>query len=233
MKIKLFCIPYSGGNAAIYIKWTPFLSENIVLCPIELAGRGRRMRDSFYNDVAEAGKDLASLIASQLEKDEVYAIYGHSLGSLLAYETYYNLLEMGIHPPCHMFFSGRKAPQNMESETDYYLQSDEEFLEAMFAYGGNTKEAMQDERLRKIFLPILRADIRLDETYIYNKKTEKIACNITIINGNQDQSVKDFDMREWEQCTQGECSIHEFTGDHFFLFDDCLPITELVNRTLK
>lgn len=231
--MKLFCIPYSGGNAAIYTKWRSFLLENIVLCPIELAGRGRRMRDPFYNDVTEAAKDLASLIAMQLEGEETYAIYGHSLGSLLTYETYYNLLEIGINPPWHMFFSGRKAPQNMEPVTNYYLQSDEEFLDFVFTYGGNTKEVMQDERLRKIFLPILRADIRLNETYKYKRKTEKVACNISIINGNQDQSVKEFDMREWEQCTQGKCSIYEFTGDHFFLFDNCLTVTELVNYTLN
>ena len=41
------------------------------------------MRDPFYNDVTEAAKDLASLIAMQLEGEETYAIYGHSLGSLL------------------------------------------------------------------------------------------------------------------------------------------------------
>ena len=121
----------------------------------------------------------------------------------------------------------------MEPVTNYYLQSDEEFLDFVFTYGGNTKEVMQDERLRKIFLPILRADIRLNETYKYKRKTEKVACNISIINGNQDQSVKEFDMREWEQCTQGKCSIYEFTGDHFFLFDNCLTVTELVNYTLN
>lgn len=181
MRIKLFCIPYAGGNAALYFKWLLFLSKDIVLCPIELAGRGRRMNDSFYNDVAEAAKDLASLIALQLKEGELYAIYGHSLGSILAYETYYFLLKMGIHTPCHMFFSGRKAPQNMESKIDCYLKSDEEFLDDVYAYGGNTKEALQDKRLLQIFLPILREDIYLAETFNYKKKAEKIACDITII----------------------------------------------------
>lgn len=39
--ISLYCLPYSGGSAAMYYKWRSVLSDNITLRPLEPAGRGR------------------------------------------------------------------------------------------------------------------------------------------------------------------------------------------------
>ena len=38
--ISLYCLPYSGGSAAMYYKWRSVLSDNITLRPLEPAGRG-------------------------------------------------------------------------------------------------------------------------------------------------------------------------------------------------
>ena len=40
--ISLYCLPYSGGSAAMYYKWRSVLSDNITLRPLEPAGRGTR-----------------------------------------------------------------------------------------------------------------------------------------------------------------------------------------------
>ncbi|NYY76270.1 thioesterase [Escherichia coli] len=36
--ISLYCLPYSGGSAAMYYKWRSVLSDNITLRPLEPAG---------------------------------------------------------------------------------------------------------------------------------------------------------------------------------------------------
>ena len=118
--IKLFCIPYSGGSADIYYKWKKELDSSIELCPIEIAGRGRRMNEPFYETVAEAAEDISSRILTQIDDDTQYAIFGHSMGALLAYETYFSLMEKCSKEPEHIFFSGRKAPQDENEKTEYY-----------------------------------------------------------------------------------------------------------------
>ncbi len=215
--IKLFCIPYSGGTASIYQKWKKSLSSNIQVCPIELAGRGKRILEPLYDNADEAAEDIASIILARLEKDDIYAIWGHSMGSLLAYEVYYKLLKKEIQPPCHMFFSGRKAPHNMEGKTSYYLLSDDDFLEVVNCYGGGTKAVMENNELRKLFVPILRSDFKVSETYIHKSKDTKILCDMTVINGESDLSVRGFDMSEWSTCTEKKCDIKMVAGNHFFL----------------
>ena len=49
--LRLFCFPYAGGSAMMYRTWSDFLPTNIEVCPIELPGRGSRMREKAYTNM--------------------------------------------------------------------------------------------------------------------------------------------------------------------------------------
>ncbi len=85
--IKLFCIPYSGASATVYSRWSKLINKEIEVFPLELAGRGRRLNDKFYNDMDEAAEDLSNTIIDEA-KDINYALFGHSMGARLTYEVY-------------------------------------------------------------------------------------------------------------------------------------------------
>lgn len=213
--MKLFCIPYSGGSADGYYQWKKRIDPAIVICPIELAGHGRRIKEPFFNSVDEAAKDLAKQIQAKIVPGEAYALLGHSMGALLAFETYYQL-----DPACrpaHIFFCGRKAPQDMDDPTEYYKLPEPEFLDVVYRYGGTTKEVLKNDALRSIFLPILRADFKLSELYTWKPKHEPIACPFTVVNGRQDYSAMTADMNRWLEHGQGRVLTVE--GTHFFLFE--------------
>ncbi|SFR82130.1 Surfactin synthase thioesterase subunit [Anaeromicropila populeti] len=233
--MKLYCIPYSGGSAEIYLKWKKLFPENISIIPVELAGRGKRMKELFYESCEEAVKDLADVIEDDMKEGEKYAILGHSMGSLLAFETYYELLRRGCCMPVHMFMSGRKAPQNIQKKTAFYLLPEEEFLKVVFAYGGSTPAAMENATLRKLFLPILRADFKIAEIYEYIPRTEKIMCPVTILNGTKDYSVLEYDLSEWSEFAGSDFCIKQVEGGHFFIMenmeDTVAVITEVLEKT--
>ena len=219
-KVKLFCIPYSGGLADVYCKWKNKLNSNIVLCPVEIAGHGRRIKEDFYTDVATAADDISGIILNEMKGDEPYAIYGHSLGALLAFETYYELKKKGVHEPVHIFFSGRKSPDDMEERTEYYKLPENDFMEKVFQYGGNTRDIMQSRELLDIFVPILRADFRIAEIYEYQKHDEKIMCDITIVNGKSDFSVMTGDLSMWKAFAGKGCDFKYVEGEHFFITEN-------------
>jgi len=52
-------------------------------------------------------EDILTNIQDKIIADD-YAIYGHSMGSLLAYELYYKIIDKNIRKPKHMFFSGNE-----------------------------------------------------------------------------------------------------------------------------
>lgn len=232
-KMKLFCIPYSGGSATVYLKWTKFFPKDIEIVPIELAGRGKRIYEPLYETLDEAAEDVAASIFEQVQDDLPYAIYGHSLGSLIAYESYYKLKNKTHHLPCHMFFSGRRAPQVIDEKTEYYKLPDTEFIDIVAEYGDDVIKVMCNDELREVFLPILRSDFKIAETYEWKEKLEGISCDITVINGTQDASVLPYNMEDWEYCCSKSTNVLKMQGDHFFLFAQIMQISNLVSNILK
>ena len=229
---KLFCIPYSGGSSSVYYKWKRQLHPSIELCPLELAGRGRRMREPFYETVQQAADDISNMIIEQLQGEEPYAIYGHSMGALLAYETYYALKDKGIHEPEHVFFSGRKAPHDEAEKSEYYKLPEADFLNVVFHYGGNTREILQNRELLDLFVPILRADFKIAEIYQYHPHTEKIQCEITVVNGRNDLSISKSDIVMWSELVDGYCQYRWISGEHFFISENVDATVKLINEVL-
>ncbi|MWV42006.1 thioesterase [Paenibacillus sp. HJL G12] len=83
--VNLFCIPYAGGLSSAYRSWQECLDPAIKLIPLELAGRRGRFREPLHSDLREAVLDLFEKIRPQLNESP-FAIFGHSLGAVLAYE---------------------------------------------------------------------------------------------------------------------------------------------------
>lgn len=69
----------------MYYKWKNIMNNNIQLVPIELKGRGTRYGEGFYTDFEDAFNDIYLNIRDKIMEDE-YALFGHSMGSLLAFE---------------------------------------------------------------------------------------------------------------------------------------------------
>ena len=113
--MKLFCIPYAGGSATMYNRWSTNLSDDIELVPIELAGRGHRMEEPFYPSFDHAVQDIQQVIAQKRNHDH-FALFGHSMGALLAYES---AVRMDIHDQQqlrHLFLSGCLPPIQLYQE---------------------------------------------------------------------------------------------------------------------
>ncbi|MGG0811203.1 thioesterase domain-containing protein [Paenibacillus alvei] len=107
-KTKLFCIPHAGGSASIYLKWRKMLPSTIQLIPLELSGRGARWNEPLYHHLEEAVEDLYTQVTRHIGSD--YILFGHSMGSLLAFELYYKLIGQDWPEPVQFIASGGKRP---------------------------------------------------------------------------------------------------------------------------
>ncbi|SHI99219.1 Surfactin synthase thioesterase subunit [Clostridium cavendishii DSM 21758] len=226
----LFCLPYAGGSESIYFKWSDYLDPSIKLYPISLKGRGKRFYEDFYRNINEAIDDIFNNIKNTLDKDD-YAIYGHSMGSILAYELYYKIKEAGLREPTHIFFSGHAAPNIISKKENIHLLPDKEFIAEVLELGGTPEEVAENSELLEIFIPILRSDFKLLNDYIYNDRNDKIKCNISVLNGKED----DINMNEllgWKTLTSGHFNIYNLDGDHFFINDNIENIIKIINNTL-
>lgn len=232
--IDLFCLPYSGSSATIFYKWRRILADDIHLRPLELAGRGTRMREPLYNCVEEAVSDLYEKFLNEYQSRE-YAIFGHSVGGLLAYELAYKIIEKGdVKAPSHLIFSACRPPHLPNEQQVIHSLPNERFMEKIFALGGTSFDVLATPSLAEMFIPIIRADYRLYETYVYKQREYNLSSPITVLAGAQDKLATPECLTQWKNHV-GNSEFHHkvFQNSGHFFIEDCLTETvEAVNQAL-
>ena len=230
-KIKLFCFPWAGGSALSFYKWRKNLDEWIELIPVELSGRGHRHASPLYSTFEDAVEDVYIQIKNNLDGSP-YAFFGHSMGSLIAFELSHKIKGMGKSEPQYLFMSGRWAPNIIKKNPIDFCMSDEEMKIAMERLGGTGKDLLEDEKLMKVFIPVLRSDIRITEEYDYIEKNEKLNSNIVAMTGISDSSIHYSDLLAWQQHTECEFNICKFKGGHFFINEVMENVVKYINSRL-
>jgi surfactin synthase thioesterase subunit len=230
-KIKLFCFPYAGGSAVVYNKWKPLLDAGIELKPIELAGRGKRIFDPPYKDFEALIADVFRIVKDQISTGP-YALFGHSMGGLIAYNLAQKIRAHQLAPPLHVFFSGRGAPHvEEEDEKIFHLMGDEEFKKEVILLGGTPPESFEHQELMAMFLPILKNDFKMIETAAFKGDIRPLGCDITALLGREDD-LTPAQCEGWKEHTDKTCNIHYFEGGHFFINDAAAAITGIINGAL-
>jgi medium-chain acyl-[acyl-carrier-protein] hydrolase len=231
--IQLFCLPYAGGASMIFKKWERFMPEDIQLVPVEYAGRGRRSNEPLYKNVQEAVNDVYDIIARHIINGETYAIFGHSLGAMLAYETAQMITQNNLPPPLHLFFSGRGTPHlRCKREKVYHLMSEEEFQNEILNLGGTPKEFFEYPELLEYMLPVLRNDFKLSETASIKTDINPFDCEITVFIGKEEDEVEAENVHGWMLHSKRTCTVYYFNGGHFFINDEGEKLVEIMSRTL-
>ncbi|AEY65961.1 thioesterase domain-containing protein [Clostridium sp. BNL1100] len=230
--INLFCFPYAGGSSSIYSKLKHFADKNIKVRPVELAGRGQRISEPLYKNMAEVINDVYDKISSSVD-EQPFVLFGHSMGSSIVLELAQKILKNKKTEPLHLFISGRCPPALYKNCKKIYDLPDEKFIHEVYELGGTPKEVFENKELRHLFLPILRSDYKLVEEYDYIEKDEKLSCDITVFNGKDDKMTSLEGMKRWEDFTYGKTDIIEFDGGHFFLHNQMEQIMNIINKTLN
>lgn len=231
-QINLLCIPYAGGAArAIYGKWVQQLDKKINVFPLELAGHGGRMSEPFYPSLDAAVEDLLEHVEPIITKHP-YAIYGHSMGTIIAYELAIAIREAQLPEPCTFFLSGRLAPHHKYRNNNIHQWSDADFLEEIIRIGGTPRQLIESKELVDIFLPILRNDYRIIEKHHFKNLYVKFRADIEFFYSNKDYMVTKPNVMEWKDYTTGSFNFYEFEGGHFFINDAWPDICKIINHKL-
>jgi surfactin synthase thioesterase subunit len=218
-RLRLFCFPHAGASALIYRSWQDGLPADIEVCPIQLPGRGTRMMERPFTQLAPLVEVLARALAPLL--DMPFAFFGHSLGALVSFELALRIRrEYGRHP-VRLLVSAARAPQFPHLRSPIHALPEKEFLAEVRRLNGTPGELLDHKELMEIMLPLLRADFEVYETYSYSNETP-LSCPISAFGGLQDQRVNDRDLLGWRAQTNGAFSLRMLPGDHFFLRDPLL-----------
>jgi medium-chain acyl-[acyl-carrier-protein] hydrolase len=216
-KLRLICFAHAGGSASAFAAWQRELPESVELCAVKLPGRDERRAEPARTDLARLTGEL--LEALRPAHDRSVALLGYSLGALLAFEYARGVRRAGIAPPVHLMALASRAPQ-LARESSIAGISDSEFVHQMrVRYDGIPKPILDDPDLLAYFLPIMRADVGLLESYRYEHEAP-LSCNITALGGERDPRITHEALAAWGVHTQGKCEALTVPGGHFFVTPD-------------
>ncbi len=213
-KLRLFCFPYSGGSAAVFRTWADDLPTTIELCPLEIPGRGRQIKSPAYTEIQPLVRAIATNIIPYLDKP--YAFFGYSMGALISFELIRLLRSEYNFHPLHLFVAARHAPQLLSEKPPISQLPDRDFLAAISQFNGTPKAVLENAELMQIFLPIIRADFTVLESYAYSPQSP-LNCPISAFGGLQDPAVSYTAISAWQEQTIASFSLHKIDGDHFFI----------------
>jgi medium-chain acyl-[acyl-carrier-protein] hydrolase len=231
-RLRLFCLPYAGSGASVYRPWSSAL-PGVEVVGVQLPGREGRIREPALADIEALIEGSAQAIAP-LAHDLPFALFGHSLGSLIAFEVARRLRRIpGVPSPVHLIVGARRAPHVPNRLPLVGHLPDAEMLAALeeiFGKGVPDEVAAVPELL-ELLVPMLRADIRASEGYEYRAEAP-LTCAVTAMCGTADASALPPEVEAWGRETTGPFALAIVPGDHFFVKGSSPHVLRTVARAL-
>ena len=212
--LQVFCLPHAGGNSAHFRAWN-WLAPYARVVPMDLPGHGGRLGEPLVEDWEQLAGGLAETVAAQA--DGPYALFGHSLGALLAFDISHRLLARGM-PPALLIAAGRNGPGAEPAHPPVHELPEPQFIAALHRLGGMPDGLLRQQELLQMFLPVLRADLRLAERY-ERPAVAPLPVPVMAFAGAGDPMTDDHGMLAWKRETTSTCELVFLKGGHFFL--DC------------
>ncbi len=213
-RLRLFCFPYAGGGATVFREWANYFPPSIEVCAIQLPGRESRWREPLFTHWEPLVQALAQALRPYF--DRPFAFFGHSLGALIGFELARALARQNNLAPLHLFVAGHAAPQVPNTEPAIHQMPGPEFIQKLESLSGTPAEVLQNAELMELFLPVLRADFAINETYSYTPG-QPLECPISAFGGLQDKIFIPADLEGWRDQTRQVFTLRLLPGDHFFL----------------
>jgi medium-chain acyl-[acyl-carrier-protein] hydrolase len=214
-RLRLFCFPYAGGGASVYRCFPEHLPSDVDVCPIQFPGREGRWGEPPFTRMPPLITTLADVLRPLC--DVPFALFGHSLGAYVAFELARELHRRQAPLPRHLFVSGARAPHIPDPAPHIHRLPDPLLLPRLLEYDRMPSAISGNAEYLQLFLPILRADFELYETYVYLPQ-DPLDCPIAAFAGLQDRKVSSPAVAQWKLHTKSAFTFHAFPGDHFFIF---------------
>jgi len=228
-KMRLFCLPYSGSGAVAYRTWPDNLPREIEVCAIQLPGRENRLRERPFTQVQPLVDAIVAEIAPYLDKP--FAIFGHSLGALIAFELARSLRRCFGELPRILLVSGRGAPDCCLREEPIHALPDDAFITRLRDFNGTSEMVLRNQELMALLLPVLRADFAINETYEYTADLP-LTCPVAAYRGAKDTNMTYEDVDAWRQETSAAFRLRTLPGDHFFIHNSANLFWRMLNYDL-
>lgn len=221
--LTLFCLPHAGGDVINFWDWPRHLPPELEVRCAALPGKYARSSELHLPSFDDAVRALEQTIRPYLGKP--YALFGHSMGALLAFELAHRLRQSST-PPLGLFVSGMSAPHEFTSERNSQRMTDQEILEFLRDTDGIPEEMLVAEGAMLAVIAAVRNDLLLCDTYAYSH-AQPLDCPTSVFGGRED-SFDAESLDAWREVVGPRCRISWFDGGHMFVMTQPREVTNAI-----
>ncbi|MGW7365533.1 thioesterase II family protein [Streptomyces sp. NPDC054841] len=228
--VQLFCLPAAGMGASAYREWQGALGPGVEVIAVQLPGRETRFDEHPLSAVDLIVERLTEPLLERV--DRPFALFGHSMGALLSFEIAHEAVRRG-HPPVQLFVSGLEAAHDRTPvRVEAHKLPEPELLEYVLNLGGIPPEGREYPELLSLFLPTMRADLAVGETYRYRVRPP-LPVPITALAGRDDPLVDHRRFAAWSQLSRKGVRTHLLPGEHFYLDTERRAVLDIIRSALS
>jgi len=212
----LICYPHAGAGAGAYQDWPAQIGGRFDVIAVQPPGRHDRWGEPAPESIEQTAAALTAEIGA-LAAERV-ALFGHSYGALVMFETAYAMAAAGRPDPVALIVSGHGpaeagAPPPGSPEPWF----DEALLDLCRELGADeVVEICQDPEIRRLVLPPLRLDMRAVERY-RTPDRPPLSVPILVLHGEHDVGTPPQTASQWAGLTTGAVESRGYAGGHFFI----------------
>lgn len=221
--IRLFMLPHAGSGAIIYRDWADLLPPDIAPQAVTLPGRHNRREEQTYEDWDPLLDALYDAVLDELD-DRPFALFGHCLGSQLAYRLAVRMEEDGVPGPLMIGMSGWSPIGFFQPTEEQSRMPQTEMVEWIKKLGSFPAEIYDNPEMLALVVPALRADLRVAAQYVDDGA--KVSCPLISYGGRSDPLQEATDaMTHWADRSPRYLGHSEYSGGHFYIDTHALAVT--------
>lgn len=223
--VQIFGLPCAGGSAAFFGHIAADLPEYKVT-PIEYPGHGKRFSESFAANFSELADDSFRKLCESLDC-RTYALFGYSMGCIVAIELLRRILNSGMMPPECVILAAHALSSHSYLCGELQSLSDEAVKAITLRFGGIPEQLVRNAAFWRLYTPMYRADYELLLSYRYDSGI-KTQIPALIFYAEADTPLKD--VENWRSVFTGDCHFMPMEGTHFFINDSHELMAEKIRQ---
>jgi surfactin synthase thioesterase subunit len=228
-RLRFLCFPYAGSGPSAYLGWARRLPPLVELRLVAPPGCELRETEPLETSLTHYVESVVEALLA--EPSFPLALFGHSLGAMIAYEVALRLVAAG-RPPVHLFVSAKESPLDpLPLEVLHLLDDQRLMARTRELFGGLPDELVDHPELMASVLHRLRGDLSL-LSQVESKPRPRLRIPVTVLWSPDDRSMTGEQANAWQDLVEGPISVASFPGGHFFVHERTPEVLRFVSGQL-
>lgn len=225
----LICLPHAGAGASTFGPMIRSAPPTLDVVALQAPGRENRIREDPHEEAAPLVEELTRAVAPLLTRP--YAVFGHSVGTVVAFELVRALRAEGLPAPAHLYLSARGAAHLPVEHVDLRTKGDDFYVGLLRDLGG-TPDAAFNQAFIDTILPGFRADLGIQMSYEFRYQP-RLDLPMTAFHAVDDDRVDADCVAAWGLHTTGPFTFLQHDGHHFTAVQDPTVVLGEVAKTAE